>query len=70
MSADNFVVVRKFKDGYRWGNFSASVWWNKEEPYPDDMFNSPPFPTAGEAMQNAVDSLMVIEYGFEVDRQA
>jgi hypothetical protein len=68
MSADNFVVVRRRADGYYWGNFSASYWWGRDEPYPDSSFVNGPFATEEAAENDADASLGIIEYGFEKDR--
>lgn len=69
MSADNFVVIRKFPDGYRWASLGASQWWHTDKPYPDEVFRSKAFPTEEAAMDNAEDVLPYIEYGFEADRK-
>jgi len=70
MSADNFVVVRKFEDGYYWGNFSASYWWQDNMGvYPDEDFTDGPFPTEEAAEDDADQKLGIIEYGFEKDNK-
>jgi hypothetical protein len=62
MSADNFVVVRRFgKYDYRWGNFSASAVY---EWYKDSQFQHGPFSTEEDAIRDAETALCIIEYGF------
>ena len=66
MSADNYAVVKKKKDGWYWGMFSDSLdrgTPNKE--LPDDEFDHGPFETDEEAENNAFDSCF-LEYGVEV----
>lgn len=65
MSADNFVVIRKFGEAdYRWGSFSASVVYDY---YKDADFTSESFKTYEDAEDNAWDELSIIEYGVSSD---
>lgn len=61
MSADNYVVVRKFGDNdYRWGMFFAS----EDNPnMSNKSFHHGPFKTPREAAINADEQLEIIEYG-------
>jgi hypothetical protein len=61
MSADNFVEIRKFKDGWRW-----AVGWDSSDgtgPIPLDRFQYGPFETDDAAEENAEEILGFIEYG-------
>lgn len=61
MSADNYVVVRKFgKLDYRWAMFFMS---DDEVDYGNKHFKSKSFKTPKEAEENAYQELGVIEYG-------
>lgn len=64
MSADNYVVVKKFRDGWRWGCFFAS---DDPQEKPGERFRGGPFPTALEAEADAIEDLVVIEYGIRVE---
>jgi len=68
MSADNFVVVRQFKDGWYYADLSASYWWENHEVYPDSAFNSGPYATENEAADAAL-SDGYVEYGLESDNK-
>ncbi len=63
MSADNYVIVKKFgKNDYRWGMGFLS------EGVPDlsnEFFKHGPFSTPLEAVRNAYKECSVIEYGIE-----
>jgi len=65
MSADNFVQVKRFDDGWYWSMGSASVEYENNI-LPDDYFKSGPFKTVDDACQDAHDECMIIEYGIEV----
>ena len=66
MSADNYIVVRKFGiEDYRWGMFFASDdgYVNKV----NKLFNHGPFKTPREAEEDAYEHVTVIEYGIEFE---
>ncbi len=65
MSADNYVIVRKFgKNDFRWGMFFAS----EDEPdMSDKSFRHGPFKTPRGAAKNAQDELCIIEYGIDFE---
>jgi hypothetical protein len=67
MSADNFVVVRKFKDGWYWAmGFATHCVENNlsfEEGVRPQSFVNGPFGTSEEAADHANRELGVIEYG-------
>ncbi|MEN6291212.1 MAG: hypothetical protein ABFD07_04235 [Methanobacterium sp.] len=61
MSADNYVVVKRFGKGdFRW----AMGFESTRDEYPLE-FRSESFKTPKEAADNARDELMIIEYGIE-----
>ena len=63
MSADNYVVVKKFKENdFRWAMFFASDERNDEKAHWRKGFKTP-----REAAENARDECCVIEYGIEFD---
>jgi hypothetical protein len=65
MSADNYVIVRKFgKSDFRWGEWSASD--NKPD-YSNDKFDNGPFKTPLEAANNANMEIPYIEYGIQYE---
>jgi hypothetical protein len=72
MSADNFVVVRKFKDGWYWAmGFATYCFENNlsfDEAVSPRSFVNGPFETAEEAADYANKELVVIEYGIFVNR--
>ena len=68
MSADNFIVVRQFKDGWYYADLSASHWWTMKEVYPDSVFAQGPFLTEEDAIEAALESGFV-EYGVEPDNK-
>ena len=69
MSADNFVIIRKFPDGWRWGSFSMSG----ESDIPLDKlpikrYVNGPFPSEDEcytAIEKKEDEGYIIEYGID-----
>ncbi len=66
MSADNYVVVRRFgKNDYRWG-----MWFMSDDivDKSDEHFNHGPFNTPFEAADNAQNECVVIEYGISYER--
>ena len=73
MSADNFVVVRKFKDGWRWAmGFATHCAENNlsfEEGVKDRSFVNGPFGTIQEASDHAEKELGIIEYGIIVSKK-
>jgi len=71
MSADNFVVVRKFKDGYYWAmGFATYCVENnlsfEEGGVKSQSFVNGPFDTIEEASNHANKELGIIEYGIVV----
>uniref|UniRef100_A0A6M3M1P1 Uncharacterized protein n=1 Tax=viral metagenome TaxID=1070528 RepID=A0A6M3M1P1_9ZZZZ len=65
MSADNYVIVRKFGKGdFRWAMYFAS---DDEPDMSDKNFRHGPFKTPREAANNAEDKLCIIEYGIEFE---
>jgi hypothetical protein len=64
MSADNFVIVRKFADGWRWAMGMAS--W--DDGIPDERFTSKTFDNPWDASDDAEKEIQVIEYGVEIER--
>ena len=64
MSADNYVMVREFPDGWYWGMGFAS---DDRERFGDSMcdsgFRDGPFPTEVDARIDAEAKCVVIEYG-------
>jgi hypothetical protein len=72
MSADNFVVVRRFEDGWRWAmGFATYCVENNlsfDEAVGPRSFVNGPFGTADEAIDHANKELGVIEYGIVVNR--
>ena len=72
MSADNFVVVRKFEDGWYWAmGFATYCVENNlsfEEGVRLQSFVNGPFDTMEEASDNANKELGIIEYGIVVSR--
>lgn len=67
MSADNFVVIRRFKDGWRWAmGFATHCVENNlsfDESVRPQSFVNGPFGTAEECADHANKELGVIEYG-------
>jgi hypothetical protein len=67
MSADNFVVVRKFKDGYYWAiGFATYCIENNlsfDKGVKPQSFVNGPFNTIEEASNHANKELGIIEYG-------
>lgn len=63
MSADNYVVVKRFgKNDFWWGMWFAS----EDNPdFSDKNFNHGPFKTPLEAAENANAELEIIEYGID-----
>lgn len=70
MSADNFVVVRQFPDGFRWASFSFSGYSDADiETLPDEEFYSGPFiseETCLQELEKMEESGFYIEYGIDV----
>lgn len=70
MSADNFVVVRRFEDGWRWGEGSATHCVEKNMPFEKALgpgcFKNGPFDTMDAAANHAEKELGIIEYGIVV----
>lgn len=61
MSADNYVVVRRFgPNNYRWGMWFAS---SEIDEHRDEDFKYGPFNSPFEASNDAWDELGTIEYG-------
>lgn len=64
MSADNYVMVRQFRDGWRWAMGFAS---DDESEFGDSLcdadFRNGPFPTEVDARINAESEVGLIEYG-------
>ena len=69
MSADNYVLVRKLHNGYYWGNLSASYHWSLDR-VPNRDLRHGPFISADAAATNAKESLSIIEYGIEYDKES
>jgi hypothetical protein len=71
MSADNFVIVRKFDDGWYWAmGFATYCVENNlsfEKALSLDCFVNGPFDTIEEASNNANKELGIIEYGIVVN---
>jgi len=65
MSADNFVIVRKFNDGWRWAMGFAS---DEDVPLPDTAFRHGPFASEFDAQDDAEKKCAVIEYGIKIER--
>lgn len=59
MIADNFVEVRRFADGWRWGMGSQS----NDKEVPLDRYYNGPFRNSDSAAESARVTLPVIEYG-------
>jgi hypothetical protein len=72
MSADNFVVVRKFDDGWYWAmGFATYCTENNlsfEEAIRTQSFVNGPFDSIEEASNNANKELGIIEYGVVVQK--
>ena len=65
MSADNYVVVRKFGDNdYRWAMFFAS---DGDPDMSNYKFRHGPFKSPREAANDAEDKCMIIEYGIDFE---
>jgi hypothetical protein len=64
MSADNFVLVRKFADGWRWAMGSASC----DDELQDSEFKSKTFDDPWDASEDAEQEIGFIEYGVEIER--
>jgi hypothetical protein len=64
MSADNFVIVRQFSDGWRWAMGAASC----DEDIPDERFVSHTFDNPWDASDDAANNCEIIEYGVEIER--
>ena len=65
MSADNFVQVREFDDGWYWADFGASEHWNDEWEAidaPKKLYTGP-FADEEEAADAADKVCHIIEYG-------
>ena len=73
MSADNFVVIRKLHDGYRWGSFSMSYDSETElKDLPKNKFMNGPFESVDKCMEELhklEDNGYVIEYGISVYKE-
>ena len=66
MSADNYVVIRKFGDNdYRWAMGFASNDYSVEEF--NKKFLHGPFKTPREAANDADEQLEIIEYGISLE---
>jgi hypothetical protein len=70
MSADNFVVVRKFEDGWWWAMGFATYCVENNLSFGEGVkprsFVNGPFETAEEAADHAKKELGIIEYGIVV----
>ena len=64
MSADNYVIVRRFRDGWRWAMGFAS----DDVTLPDEAFRHGPFDSEFDAQDDAQEKCQVIEYGIEIER--
>ena len=65
MSADNYVIVRKFADGWRWAEGFASC----DEPTDDKFQDNGPFSSPWDAQDAALESVVCgPEYGVEIER--
>lgn len=64
MSADNYVIVRRFSDGWRWAMGFAS----DDIPLPDSAFRNGPFGSEFDAQDDAEAKCLVIEYGIKIER--
>lgn len=73
MSADNFVVVRKFKDGWRWAMGFATYCVENNLSFAEgvrpESFIHGPFDTIEGASNNANKELGIIEYGIIVENK-
>jgi len=73
MSADNFVAIRRFEDGWRWAEGSATYCAENDlsldSALKSDCFVNGPFDTIEEASNNANKELGIIEYGIVVSRE-
>jgi len=65
MSADNFVQVRRLKDGWYWNSFSMSG--DHARLLKDSEFTNGPFATPAEAEADAWEACQIIEYGVQVE---
>lgn len=65
MSADNFVVIRKFPDGWKWAIGFAS--FDYGEGLPDELFQSKAFEDAEQAYKDAEKECDYLEYGIEIE---
>lgn len=64
MSADNYVMVREFRDGWRWAiGFASDDRDRMGDSLTDSDFRNGPFPTAVDAQINAESDVGLIEYG-------
>lgn len=64
MSADNYVQVAKFDDGWRWAmGFASDDLYPDDEILPKSQFQHGPFETSLEACDDAEADCSVIEYG-------
>lgn len=67
MSADNFIHIRKFDDGFYYANLSASQYWDDGEwdniELSKEFYLYGPFRTFDEAFDNAEEEFAIIEYG-------
>lgn len=65
MSADNYVVVRKFgENDFRWGMFFDS---DDNPDMSDKNFRRGPFKTPREAASDANEQCCIIEYGIQFE---
>lgn len=65
MSADNFVVIRKFPEGWKWAMGFASS--DDSERMPDERFTSKAFDDVEEAYKDAEEDCGYIEYGIDIE---
>ena len=65
MSADNYVVVREFSDGWKWAMGFASDYIER---LPDEEFRHGPFVSELDAKEDAESYCGVIEYGIRTER--
>lgn len=64
MSADNYVVVKEFDDGWRWAMGFAS----DDNELLESDFRHGPFESMFDAQANAESECAVIEYGIQIER--
>lgn len=66
MSADNYVQVAKFDDGWRWAmGFMSDDMSPDGEMLPVSLFKHGPFETSLEACDDAEAECVIIEYGIQ-----